>query len=207
LDPTSDEQAFPALEDHKVNDKLTVPALIAAIQSDDENMRTQAWVRAGELGPEPLKQLAQVVATGELEVSRAAQRAMWRITHTVGAPGADGRQATIAALTELLGDDQPIPVRREVLWMISELSDGSQAIEPIATLLKHPELGEDSCMVLERLPGANAVTALKAAFDTASEDFKYALAQSLRKRGVEVTGYPSQKLKPTKATRVRPVAG
>jgi hypothetical protein len=189
-----------------MNDPLTVPALIAAIQSDDENLRTQGWLRAGELGADPLKQLALVVAGGPLEVSRAALRAMWRITHTVGAPGAEGREASYAALLELLGQDQPTALRRDVLWMLSELGDGSQPVEPIAALLTNKDLREDSRMVLERLPGAQAVTALQAAFDGAPNDFKYPLAQSLRKRGVKVAGYPSQKLTPSKATRVKPGA-
>jgi hypothetical protein len=180
-----------------MNEPLTVSALIAALQSDDANVRTQAWLRAGELGAEPLKQLAHVVANGDLEVSRAALRAMWRITHTVGAPGAESRDATCAALAELLRDDQPTKVRREVLWMLSELSDGSQSIEPMAALLTHRELRDDARMVLERLPGEKSVAALRAAFDTAPEDFKFALAHSLRQRGIEVVGYPSQKLTPT----------
>ncbi len=190
-----------------MNDPLTVAALLAAIQSDDENVRTQAWLRAGELGPAPLKQLAQVMAGGKLEVSRAAQRAMWRIVHVVGAPGATGRDETCAALRELLHDDQPVAVRREVAWMISELSQGEQDVEPIAALLKQENLREDARMVLERLPSENAVAALKTAFESAPDDFKHALAQSLRRRGVQVAGYPSQKLKPTKATRVKPVVG
>jgi HEAT repeat protein len=190
-----------------MNAPLTTAALIAALQSDDENVRTQAWLRAGELGSEPLKQLAPLVADGKLEVSRAALRAMWKIVHTVGAPGAEGREATCADLAELLRDEQPVKVRREALWMISELADDSQAVEPIAALLSRQDLREDSRMVLERLPGKNAVAALQAAFTSAPEDFKYPLAHSLRKRGVEVAGYPSQKLMPVKATRVKPAAG
>jgi hypothetical protein len=46
------------------------------------------------------------------------------------------------------------------------------------------------------------VTALKSAFATASGDFKYALAESLRQRGAAVEGYPSRKLVPTAQTNV-----
>lgn len=178
-----------------MNDQLTVTGLITAIQDDDANVRTQAWLRAGEVGAEALKPLAQVMASGTLEVSRAARRAMWRITHDAGAPGTAGRDATTAALLELLGDDQATAVRREVLWMISELAD-DRASEPVAALLRHKELGEDSRLVLERLPGEQSIEALQYEFREAPEDARYALAHSLRKRGVQVAGYPTQKLTP-----------
>jgi hypothetical protein len=184
-----------------MNDQLTTASLLSAIRSDDPNVRTQAWLRAGEAGADALKPLAQVMAKGPLEVSRAAQRAMWRITHDAGAPAASDGEATTAALLELLGDDQPTAVRREVLWMLSELADGAQAAQPIARLLSHQDLSEDSRLVLERLPGEESVTALQSAFGQASKEAKYALAHSLRKRGVEVQGYPTQKLTPSRETR------
>ena len=49
-----------------------------------------------------------------------------------------------------------------------------------------------------------AVGALKSAFFAAPEDFKYALAESLRQRGEKVAGYPSRKLVPTAQTSVTP---
>jgi hypothetical protein len=184
-----------------MDEKLTTPRLIAAIQSDDANVRTRAWLRAGEAGADALKPLAQAMAKGPLEVSRAAQRAMWRITHDAGAPGAPGgseREATAAALLELLKEDQPAIVRREVLWMVSELADSPQATKPIAALLTHKDLGEDARMVLERLPGDESTRALQAAFRAAPEQAKFALAHSLRRRGVQVDGYQSQKLTPAR---------
>lgn len=55
-------------------------------------------------------------------------------------------------------------------------------------------------MALERLPGAKATEALQAAFSTAPEADKPALAHSLRVRGVEVPGVPDLRLVPTKPT-------
>ena len=65
---------------------------------------------------------------------------------------------------------------------------------------KHEDehLREDARMALERIPIQRAVQALKAGFEIAPEDFKPNLAQSLRKRGVKVEGYPCVKLVPTK---------
>ena len=201
-----------------------VKKLLDALQSDDENVRTEAWLGAGEVGARAVRPLARLMAamdakvkrvqqaggkkevTGQaLEVSRAAKRAMWKIVRTVGAPKAKGRKQTVKRLIGLLDDERPTAVRREALWMVSEIGEGGEEVAPVAALLKNSDLQEDARMVLERLPGDEAVAALKAGFEQAPEDFKYNLAQSLRKRGVKVEGYPCQKLVPTKETKVKPV--
>ena len=87
--------------------------------------------------------------------------------------------------------------------MLSEIGSAG-AVKPMAALLADQELREDARCALTRLPVPGAVTALKAAFATAPEDFKYALAESLRQRGETVAGYPSRKLVPTKQTSVTP---
>ena len=167
-------------------------------------MRTAAWVRAGEAGSPALLPLAEVMARGELEVSHAAKRAMWTITRTAGAPEATGKPETVGVLVQLLGDARPGEVRREVLWMLSEIA-GSESVGPIAALLEHPELQEDCRLALERIPGEASVGALQAALANVPEPFKYHLAQSLRTRGVEVPAYPCQKMVPQRETRVRPL--
>ena len=82
--------------------------------------------------------------------------------------------------------------------MVSEICETRRALRPVAGLLEHPDLKEDARLVLERLPGKAAVGALKAGFVSADRDFKFALAASLRKRGVKVEGYPSQRLLPVR---------
>jgi HEAT repeat protein len=114
---------------------------------------------------------------------------------------------TVARLVELLGDDQPVVVRREVVWMLSEIGQGSQVVDPLAGLLTHQQLREDARMALERMPGDESVAALQAALETAASDFQLHIAQSLRKRGVDVDPqrYPCQKMVPTRRTEVKPV--
>jgi HEAT repeat protein len=177
-----------------------VDELITDIKSDSPEKRTQAWQSAGKIGAPAVKSLAQVMTGDNLEVARAAKRALWQIVRYTGRPGANKeRRAVVAELIALLGDDQPVAIRREVLWMLSEIG-GRRDIEPIAGLMKNEDLREDARMALERMPNRRAVAALKAAFETAPEDFKPNLAQSLRKRGEEVAGYPCRKLVPTKKT-------
>jgi hypothetical protein len=140
-----------------------------------------------------------------LEVARAAKRGLWKIVRHVGRPGAkDEKMAVAAELIPLLGEDQPTSVRREVLWMLSEIGDG-KSVTPIAALLSSKELREDARMVLQRIPDKRAVRALRAGLEAAPEDFKHNIAHSLRQRGVEVAGLACVKLVPTKKTSVQPL--
>lgn len=188
---------------------MTLDELIAKIKSDSPDTRTDAWQKAGQVGAPAVKPLAKLVATGELEVGRAAKRGMWKIVRTVGAPGAKkpDKLAVLVQLIDLLDDAQPVAVRREVVWMISELCGGGPAVAPVAGLLKNKELREDARCCLERIPGDKSLGALKAALETVPDDFKINIAQSLRARGVDVSEekYPCQKLVPTKKTAVKPV--
>jgi HEAT repeat protein len=175
-----------------------VDELIAGVKSGSDEVRTEAWLNAGQAGALAVKPLAIVMTDDDLEVARAAKRALWEIVRHTGRPGANkDRRAVETELTGLLGRDQALAVRREVLWMLSEIG-ARISIKPIARLMRNVDLREDARMALERIPGKRAVTVLKASFEAAPEDFKPHIAQSLRKRGEEVAGYPCQKLIPTK---------
>jgi len=182
-----------------------VDKLISRIKDDSAEVRTEAWQRAGEVGAPAVKPLAEVMTDENLEVARAAKRALWKIVRVAGRPeGGRQKRAVETQLIDLLGESQPVAVRREVLWMLSEIGERS-SVRPIAELMANKELREDARMALERIPLEGAVRALKAGFEAAPEDFKLNLAQSLRKRGEEVAGYPCQKLVPTKKTDVKPL--
>ena len=175
-----------------------VDELIAGIRSDSDKVRTEAWLKAGEVGAPAVKPLAKVMTDSDLEVARAAKRALWKIVRHTGRPGANKeKRAVETELTGLLGKDQALAVQREVLWMLSEIG-ARKSIKPMARLLRNADLREDARMALERIPSKRAVTVLKAGFEAAPEDFKPNIAQSLRKRGEDVAGYPCQKLVPTK---------
>jgi HEAT repeat protein len=185
--------------------KKAVDKLIAGIRDDDDKVRAEAWLGAGEVGASAVKPLAKVMTDKDFEVARAAKRGLWKIVRHVGRPKADNEKRAVAGeLIELLGEEQPVPVRREVLWMLSEIGT-RKAIEPIAALLSNKDLREDARMVLQRIPTKSALAALRAGFKAAPEDFKLNIAQSLRQRGVEVSGYPCVKLVPTKKTNVKPL--
>jgi len=182
-----------------------VDELMTGIRDDNAKVRTEAWQSAGEVGAAAVKPLARVMTNRELEVARAAKRGLWKIVRHTGRPGADNeKRAVVGKLVELLGDEQPVPVRREVLWMLSEIGS-RRSIKPIAALLSNRELREDARMVLQRIPSKGAVAALRAGLQSCPEDFKLNIAQSLRQRGVKVRGLPCVKLVPTKKTNVKPL--
>jgi len=191
--------------------ELTLDALLQRIQSDDPDVRTEAWLAAGKVGPSALQPLSKIVADGELEVSRAAKRAMWKIVRTVGAPGQDdGKAAAETELIGLLAEGTPDPVRCEVLWMLSEIGGEKtiDAIREIPDILENKAIREDARCCVERIPGQYAVDALAEGLEASEDELQLALAQSLRARGVEVDRekYPCQKLVPTKQTSVQPVS-
>lgn len=180
-----------------------VDELIAGIGDASDKVRTQAWLNAGKAGPAAVKLLAAVMTDSDPEVARAATRALWQLARHAGQPGATKeKRAVETELVGLLGDENPVSVRREVLWMLAEIA-GTNSVEPVAGLLKNNELREDARMALERIPAKSAVAALKAGFEAAPEDFKANIAQSLRNRGQEVTGYPCEKLVPKKKTDLK----
>jgi len=183
---------------------MNTDELIARIKSSDENVRTAAWQAAGKVGAEAIQPLAALTGAQELEVARAAQRAIWQIVRHAGRPGAEAeKRAAVEKLILLLANDQPAALRRDVLWMLSEIA-GDEAVPPMAALLDNAELREDARMALQRIPGQRSIEALRAGLDRAPADFKFHIAQSLRARGIDVPGLPSQKLKPTRGTSVNP---
>ena len=177
--------------------------LLAALRSEDEVKRTDAWLSAGPVGAPAVAPLADLMLDAQLEVARAAKRALWQVARHSGRPGAESdRTAVAAALLTILTGEQPEPAKREVLWMLSEIG-GDECVAPIAALLSNAELREDARMCVQRIPGQASLDALKAALDSVQQGFKVNIAESLRNRGVEVPEFPSVKLVPTRATGVQ----
>ena len=176
-----------------------IQGLIDRIKSPDDVISGAAWQSAGPYGAAAVKPLAALMADGDFELARKGKRALYRVVRQAGRlEGSEECLAVERELVLLLGSG-PARVRRDVVWMLSEIGSAG-AVEVMAALLADQELREDARCALTRLPVPGAVTALKAAFANAPEDFKYALAESLRQRGEKVEGYPTRKLVPTKQT-------
>lgn len=186
------------------NRDTSVTEWIEHIKSPDDTVRGPAWQGAAQFGAPAVKPLADLMQDPGMETARSAKRALWTIVRHAGQPGADPmKQAVIAELLPLLSRDH-WATRHEVLWMLSEIG-GDEAVPAIAILLSDEKLREDARAALERIPGRKSLAALKSALKTAPEDYRAAIAVSLRARGVTVKGYPSQKLVPSKRTEIKPV--
>lgn len=188
------------------NPAATAPVeeLIARIKNPDDAVSGPAWQGAAAWGVAAIKPLAEMMVDPDLETARKAKRALYRITRHAGRPGAPEEAAAAeTALVRLLRHEKAV-VRREVVWMLSEIGS-DRAVAPLAALLSDKEVREDARCALVRLPGEKPAVALRAAFSTAPEEFKYALADALRKGGGQVEGYPSQKLVPSQPTTVTPL--
>ena len=189
-----------------MNEPLTLEALIEQIQSGNHNVRAAARDNAGQVGAPAIAPLAEIASDpGKFEIARSANRAMQNIVYHAGRPGAaDEARAVSAELIKLVSAEPPLQFRRDVMWMIWQIA-GAEAVEPVAALLGNPDLRDDARMCLEGLPAAEAVAALRAGLAAAPDDFKPAVAHSLRKRGVDVPDVPDLRLVPTKQTSVTPV--
>lgn len=146
---------------------------------------------------------AAQLTDGDIDVSRAAGRAMWKIVRQAGRPQAEAqRRDVVRQLLSILGDKPAPIVYRQVLWMLSEIG-GDESVETISSLLANPVAREDASMALERIPGDRSLAALRAALKAVPDDFKPNIAQSLRARGIQVDGFPSEKLRPDKPARAK----
>ena len=184
-------------------EKISLDDFISRIKTADDQVRGPAWQNAVTFGASAVKPLAEVMVHPDFEISRAAKRALWKIVRHAGRPGAATERKTVAReLVSLLGGGNP-NTRCEALWMLSEIG-GDEAVPAVATLLTRQEAREDARATLQRVPGEKSLAALKAALANAPQDYKPALAVSLRVRGEKINNYPSQKLVPTKRTEVKP---
>jgi HEAT repeat protein len=176
--------------------------LLKGIRSKDDKVRCEAWQSAAAFGAPAVAPLAALLLDTDIEVARAAKHALERIVHHAGRPGAAAEAGAVEIeLTKLLKHDSPV-IRRAAVWMLSEIA-GDQSIGPIAALLADAQVREDARCALQRIPGDRSVNALKDAIKTVPDDFKYAIAESLRKRGQSVPDYPTKKLTPTPSTQVK----
>lgn len=199
---------------------MTVDKLLTQLQSRDPEERTQAWLAAGPLGAKAIPQLMELIMKCEaevaelkaqgknkelaypLEVGRAAKRAVWKIVRTVGAPDAapEAKQAVEEVLIGYIRAGLPDQLRRDVLWMLSEIgSDRTvRAIVDLPGILQDTAIRDDARACVQRIATPYAIEMLKLGLEEAQDDFRLAIAESLRVLGVAVDPerYPSRKLVP-----------
>ena len=185
-----------------------VPELIRKLKSENNEIRARAWFECGPLGAPTIPPLAAVWANpgAGLEVQRAARHAVVQIVRCSSRPEArKSRKAVITELHRLLEADGPSQMRRELLWLLSEIAD-DESLSILSRLLNQEAVREEACMTLEPIPGKSSLKILTTALTQAPADFQPVLAASLARRGQIVSGVPSGRLVPTAQTHVQPLS-
>ncbi|MGC8888004.1 MAG: HEAT repeat domain-containing protein [Verrucomicrobiia bacterium] len=176
--------------------------LIQKLKSPDDKVRAEAAEGLVKLGSVVVQPLVEIMDDKDFEVARTARRTLWKMARHSGKPGLKNEKDKICKqISKALNSAASIQTKRELLWMLSEIGDGD-AVSEISKFFANKDLREDARCCIERIPTNGAVSALKSAFKKADEEFRYALAESLRARGVKVEGYPSKKLIPTRQTDI-----
>ncbi len=179
--------------------------LIAGLRN--EATSASACENAPDYGPAAIRPLALAMTDPDFELARRCKRALAKIVHRAGRPGAEAAAADVESqLIAVLSKTEtlPVQVRRDLLWLLSEIGS-ARVVPPIAEFLANKDLREDARCVLIRIPSGEAVTALQHALTGAPEEFKPALADALRARGERIGAFPSKKLMPTAKTSVTPL--
>ncbi|MBI3910288.1 MAG: hypothetical protein HY320_05065 [Armatimonadetes bacterium] len=152
------------------------------IQSSDASVRYAAWRSAGPVGAPAVVPLADLMASADKGVVKAAQGALQGIVHYAARPGAREEARSVSAeLLKVAASSRPTRVRAEALHWLGFVGD-QRAVLGIALLLGDAEVRDEARMALERMPGRAPRRALQQALETAPADFKPNLQQSLSNR-------------------------
>ncbi|MFO7974816.1 MAG: HEAT repeat domain-containing protein [Candidatus Hydrogenedentota bacterium] len=158
---------------------------LARIADPNADVRAEAWKAAGAHGARAVKPLAELGASEDPVIAKAALAAIGTITSHAGRPGApQERHAVAKALAEALDEAADDQLRRELLHYLG-LVASDEHVPVLAALLDDPAVGEDARMALERVPGQAATRALLEALESSSEEVQVRVATALARRGAQ----------------------
>ena len=165
--------------------------MIERLKNSNPEVSGPAWQSAGSYGAIAVEELGALMSNENFEIARNAKRALQQIVRHAGRPQAKKDARSVQqALIRLLQSPSKV-VRRETLWMLSEIGEKS-AVSPMAALLMNPETREDARCALLRMPKKQAAAEFRTALRKAPEEFRSALAYSLRRLGETVESYPNE---------------
>jgi HEAT repeat protein len=163
---------------------MELPQFLEQIRSNNADVRYRAWRAAGPMGAAAVEPLADLMASPDRGVAKAAGEALQTIVHHAARPTAsDEARAVATALLKVAAASRPRPVRADALHGLGFVGD-DRAVLGLAKLLSDPEVRDDARMALERIPGRASLRALERARDAAPDDFRPHLEQSIRNRGL-----------------------
>lgn len=162
----------------------TLQEFLEKIKSNDANVRYAAWRAAGPTGSSAVAPLAELMASTDKGVAKAAREALQTIVHHSARPSGQKEARDVAAeLLKVAASPAPKLVRADSLNWLGFVGD-DRAVPGLAKLLEDPEVREDARMALERIPGRASLRALQQAVKAAPDDFRPNLEQSLYNRSL-----------------------
>lgn len=155
------------------------------IRSSDAQVRYAAWRSAGPWGAPAVVPLADLMASPEKGIVKAAQEALKAVVHYAGRPGARTEARLVSAeLLKVAASSRPWQVRAEALNGLGFIGDW-RVVPGLVNLLEDREVREEARLALERIPGRMAQQALEKAVSTVPADFQPHLQQSLYNRALK----------------------
>ncbi len=130
---------------------------LESMASPDPAVRRAAAAFARRRGADALPGLADLAASSDKAVAKAAQKAMADIIHHAARPGAGGEagQAAAALLNIAQAANRPRAVRAHALYLLGFVA--SKTAAPVLKgLMTDREIGEDARMALDRIGGGTA---------------------------------------------------
>ncbi len=155
---------------------------IEDIKSDKEEVQLEAWTNADQEDPEVILPLSELLVSDNIKISKAADEALKRITHSVGKKLEGERwEQVVGNYVKVLEGDYPTWSKGIALRHLSKIGKEG-CVESAVKLIGKEDLREEVVFCLERIPGKKATMALVEAVDDADEDFKPRILVALGKR-------------------------
>ncbi len=125
---------------------------LESMASPDPAVRRAAAAFARRRGPGALTGLADLAASSDKAVAKAAQKAMADLTHHAARPGAptEARQVSGALLTIAQTANRPRAVRAQALHLLGFVAT-DVAVPVLRSLLADPQVADDARMTLSRV--------------------------------------------------------
>ncbi len=163
------------------------------LKSPDADVHNQAARAAGPWGAAAITPVAEMMASPDKGVARAATQAMQHIAYYSTRPGASPleTQRVSEELWKAASTPRPRMIRSQALNLLGLIGSGS-IVPWLARLLNDPEVREDARLSLERIPGPQAQRALELALRQAPLDFQPNLRQSLYNRSLTMQSVGTQ---------------
>lgn len=159
-----------------------VAAFMATMDNASATLRYPAWTTAEKFGAQVIVPLGEKMEGADRSKFQDLKRAIERIVHNVGRPGADADcKAAAAEMCKLLVPDRSAKVKNEILDLLGNIADESN-LDVIAPLLDDPAVREEACRAIHRIPGRKATEVFEAKLVQAPADFQPRLVAALGRR-------------------------